>query len=98
MLVILAKFSPSKWAIECLMQGARLIGDSQRAISILSVALKCQPTLNMLAYILTQLIANVTTLVEQGAIFENGRVEMLTETPAVISRLDLLIRFVCERP
>jgi hypothetical protein len=56
------------------MLGARLVTSPQTAISILNVALKSRPTQNMLGYILTELISKMTVIVEQGVIFENGKV------------------------
>ena len=92
----LAQVEPSKWAIECLLLGARLVPNSQVAISILKVALKCEPNSQLFSYILTELLSRVTSLVEQAVVFENGKVSLLPEAHTLIDRLDQLLAISSE--
>jgi len=63
-LVALSALIPSKWVLECLMIGCRLVPDARTAIALLKVALKCEPNQKMLAYILGELLGRLTTLVD----------------------------------
>lgn len=83
--------TPTKWALECLLLGARLVPNHQTSISILKVALRSEPSDQLFPYILTELLSRVTALIEVSVVFENGTLCLLPDAHKIFARLDKLL-------
>ena len=80
------------------MLGSHLVSNPITSISILRLALQCQPTRSMLVFTLTQLLSAVTQLVELAVTYEHGQVQRHEDADKLIERLDMLLDFVASRP
>jgi tetratricopeptide (TPR) repeat protein len=100
-LKLLSVLKPQKWALECLLLGSKFVQTAQHSISILHVALKCLPASNtptgVLAFILTEIIDKITSLVNSGVVIEDGTVNLYAESKEMIRRLQMLVEFCVQR-
>jgi hypothetical protein len=97
----LSDLKPQKWALECLLLGAKFVPTAQHSISILHVALKCLPSENVptgiLAFILSELIDKITSLIKAGVVIEDGTAKLYAESKEMIRRLLELVDFCTQR-
>ena len=98
LLTTIESLPPNKWALECLLLGSHLVSNPITSISILRLALQCQPSRSMLVFTLTQLLSAVTQLVELAVTYEHGQVQRHEDAHKLIERLDMLLDFVASRP
>lgn len=98
---LLSDLKPQKWALECLVLGSKFVTTSQQSIAILNMALKCLPSenvpTNLLAFILTELIDKITSLIKAGVVIEDGQAKLYTECNEMISCLHRLVDFCIAR-
>ena len=74
-----------------MLLGAKFVPTAQQSISVLHVALRCLPNENipgsMLAFILTELIEKITSLIKLGVVIEDGQAKLYSESKEMIVRL-----------
>ena len=101
-LKLLSVLKPQKWALECLLLGSKFVPTAQHSISILHVALRCLPKTDIpsgiLAFILTEIIDKITSLVNSGVVIEDGTAKPYSESIEMTKRLQTLVDFCTKKP